>query len=63
MINLIIAFLISLGWTSLSDSSKSNVSIVENPNNRFGIVILDEIQQKITINLVYDPISGTFKVE
>ena len=62
MIQLIISFLISLGWVIPSDKNSASVSITETSENRYGVVVIDEIQQR-TATLIYESATGTFSVE
>ena len=58
MIELIIAFLISIGWCS----PKALVSIKNEGNGRFGIVTTDDGYPK-SATVVYDSQLGIFRVE
>jgi hypothetical protein len=60
MIELIIAFLFSVGWLR-DDNNLDNCEITQVNETTYGIVITDGVQQKGTI--VYDETTGTFSFE
>ena len=57
MIELLIAFLISLGWNINAD--QTNISVHQDDNNRFGIVLTDDAEPKF-FNATYDGVTKTF---
>ena len=61
MIQLIIAFLISLGF-HLSPEKPDTVSIDQQDGQNYGIVITDDVGTRTHLTLVYDQASNTFKV-
>jgi hypothetical protein len=61
MIDLIIAFLFSLGF--INGGGKEQVSINTIDQGTFGIVITDGVQQKQKLTLIYDDVTGEFKVQ
>ncbi len=61
MIQLIIAFLISLGF-HLNPDNTGAVTISQQEGQCYGIVITDDVGTRSYMKLVYDEPSGTFKV-
>ena len=62
MIQLIIAFLISLGF-HLSPEKTDSVIISNQEGSNYGIVITDDVGTKSYLKLVYDEASNTFKLQ
>ena len=60
MIDLIIAFLLSIGW--MTPSGAKETSITDNGNDKFGVVVVDDGYPKY-ITVTYDPETGTFHIE
>ena len=61
MIQLIIAFLISLGF-HLSPEKPETVIINQQEGQNYGIVITDDVGTRTSMTLHYDEISNAFKV-
>ena len=62
MIQLIIAFLISLGFQIKADQSDA-VVINQTEGQNYGIVITDDVGTRTHITLVYDEVTKTFKIK
>ena len=60
MIQLIIAFLISIGW--LTTSTKQTIEVDNQGNNRYGVVSTDDVGTR-NINVLYNEQSGVFSIE
>lgn len=61
MLQLIISFLISLGFQLPSDNADT-VIINEQNGAEYGIVITDDVGTKSYLTITYDQASGVFKV-
>ena len=61
MIQLIIAFLISLGF-HLNPEKPDAVAVSQQEGENYGIVITDDVGTKTRMTLHYDVASGAFKV-
>ena len=59
MIQLIITFLISLGFNI---ESQNNITVNTHHGDSYGVVITDDFGTKSYITLVYDEVTRTFKV-
>lgn len=59
MFDLVITFLLSIGW--LNPSNQSTVKINQINDSTFGIVVVDGVQQKGTV--VYDKSTNTFYLQ
>ena len=62
MIQLIITFLISLGF-NISPGNTDAVTVTEQGNENYGIVITDDVGTVTKVTLIYDPKTGTFTVQ
>ena len=60
MIQLIIAFLISIGFNIGPDNTDA-VTVTEQGNENYGIVITDDVGTVSKITLIYDEATGTFE--
>ena len=59
MIQLIITFLISLGFNI---ESQNDITVNSHQEDSYGVVITDDFGTKSYITLVYDEVTKTFKV-
>ena len=59
MIELIIAFLLSIGW--LTNDPNANTKIVSEDSNKIGVVSTDDVGTRM-ITITYDPETGTFTI-
>ncbi len=61
MIQLIIAFLLSLGF-NFAPEQKDAVTIDKQEGENYGIVITDDVGTRTHMNLIYDKSTNSFKV-
>ena len=62
MIQLIIAFLISIGF-NIAPDNESAVTITEQGHENYGIVITDDVGTVSKMTLTYNPKTGAFTVQ
>jgi hypothetical protein len=59
MFELIISFLLSLGY--ITESQILDAKVIDEGNSTYGIVVVDEIQQRWTV--VFDEATSTFVIQ